>query len=563
MDRVGHRDQVRAAAAVAAVIKHRKHRRDNAVANAQAVSAALRPPGLSEADFERALAAFASVVGHDAVISGGDAAEPYRDPFAPFPPGDPRAHEASAIVMVADVEQLRAVLSVANRYRVPLWSVSTGRNLAYGGAAPRLKGCVVLDLQRMNRILEIDTTLGYALVEPGVSYYDLYRVLKAQGGTLWLDPPAAGWGSLIGNTLERGFGTTPYGDHAGAQCGMEVMLANGEIVRTGMGAMSGSREWQVFKPGFGPSYDAMFMQSNFGIVTKLGVWLMPKPEGYLLCRYMFRHDADLERIVETLRPLKLDDTIQSNAVLESAVRWAAGISIRKRWYEGSGVMPDAVIDTMARTLGIGRWNLRFCLYGPEPLVKARRDVIHRRFASIADADLIESTYTDAAVEPEGGGNRSQVGIPNLDAFNLLNWCGGSGAHIDFSPVCPPLGRAAARQYRMVRERAAQYGFDYYGGFTAGQRSMHHIFAAIFDRDDPDQARNAGEVLKALIDDFGAAGYGQYRTHLAFMDLAASQYDFNNHALMRMSETIKDALDPNGILSPGKQGIWPKKLRWDA
>jgi 4-cresol dehydrogenase (hydroxylating) len=45
-----------------------------------------------------------------------------------------------------------------------------------------------------------------------------------------------------------------------------------------------------------------------------------------------------------------------------------------------------------------------------------------------------------------------------------------------------------------------------------------------------------------------------------MDLAASQYDFNNHALMRMSESIKEALDPNGILSPGKQGIWPRKIK---
>ena len=103
--------------------------------------------------------------------------EPYLDPFAP---GDARAHEASAIVMVSNVEQLRAVLGVANRYRVPLWSVSTGRNFAYGGAAPSLKGCVVLDLQRMNRVIDINETLGYALVEPGVSYYDLYQALQAR-----------------------------------------------------------------------------------------------------------------------------------------------------------------------------------------------------------------------------------------------------------------------------------------------------------------------------------------------------------------------------------------------
>jgi 4-cresol dehydrogenase (hydroxylating) len=303
----------------------------------------------------------------------------------------------------------------------------------------------------------------------------------------------------------------------------------------------------------------MFMQSNFGVVTKLGVWLMPEPEGYLLARYAFKRDDDLERVVDTLRPLKLDDTIQSSAVIESAVRWAAGVSTRKQWYDGPGAMPEAAIDAMARKIGIGRWNLRFCLYGPQALVNARRDIIHQRFSPIADAVLFELPYREAAVEPKGGGDRSQVGIPGLEAFNLLNWRGGSGAHVDFSPVCPPSGRDAVKQYRMVRDRAAQAGFDYYGGFTASQRHMHHVFAAIFDRDDPAQARNAGALIRALIEDAGAAGYGQYRTHLAYMDLAAAQYDFNDHALMRLTNTIKQALDPNGILSPGKQGIWPARF----
>ena len=118
-----------------------------------------------------------------------------------------------------------------------MWTVSTGRNFAYGGAAPRLPGSVVLDLQRMNRIIEVNETLAYALVEPGVSYFDLYAYLRSNGYKLWVDPPAAGWGSVIGNTLERGFGYTAYGDHAADQCGMEVVLANGDVVRTGMGAI--------------------------------------------------------------------------------------------------------------------------------------------------------------------------------------------------------------------------------------------------------------------------------------------------------------------------------------
>jgi 4-cresol dehydrogenase (hydroxylating) len=45
-----------------------------------------------------------------------------------------------------------------------------------------------------------------------------------------------------------------------------------------------------------------------------------------------------------------------------------------------------------------------------------------------------------------------------------------------------------------------------------------------------------------------------------MDEVAKAYSFNNHALLRLHETLKDALDPNGILAPGKSGIWPKHMR---
>ena len=154
----------------------------------------------------------------------------YRDAYSPFW-GEPGERIASAAVAPETVEQVQQVVKIANRYSIPLYTISTGRNLAYGGSAPVYSGSVVLDLKRMNRILEVSEDQAYALVEPGVSYFDLYRYIREHKLKVWIDCPDPGWGSVIGNALDHGGGRTPlpYRDHFGAHCGMEVVLANGEV----------------------------------------------------------------------------------------------------------------------------------------------------------------------------------------------------------------------------------------------------------------------------------------------------------------------------------------------
>ncbi len=69
-----------------------------------------------------------------------------------------------------------------------------------------------------------------------------------------------------------------------------------------------------------------------------------------------------------------------------------------------------------------------------------------------------------------------------------------------------------------------------------------------------------ETFKKLVKIAGDHGWGEYRTAPAYYDDVMEAYSFNDHALRRFHETVKDAVDPNGILSAGRYGIWPKHLR---
>ncbi|ANI80194.1 FAD-binding oxidoreductase [Sphingobium sp. EP60837] len=113
------------------------------------------PDGVSELDFSAALEQFRATVEAQWVFYNDEDVALYRDDYSPLK-DQPAERLASAAVAPSNVEEVQAVVRIANRYRIPLYAISTGRNLGYGGAAPAMTGSVVLDLKRMNRILAID-----------------------------------------------------------------------------------------------------------------------------------------------------------------------------------------------------------------------------------------------------------------------------------------------------------------------------------------------------------------------------------------------------------------------
>jgi 4-cresol dehydrogenase (hydroxylating) len=487
---------------------------------------------------ESAVNTFVATLGPDAVLTSERDLREFRDPYAYVGWDD---FAASAVVMPTTVEEVQAVVRIANEHRVPLWAFGQGRNYTYGGPAPRVSGSVLVNLRRMDRVLEVSEELAYALVEPGVRFFDLHDHLRAGGHRLWPSIPDIGWGSVVGNALEYGRGYTPLGDHAASVCGLEVVLPSGELLRTGMGAMPTSRCWQAYRWGYGPSVDGLFMQSNLGIVTKMGVWLMPQPEVYLSCFARFTDDATVEPLVDALRQLMLEGTIRNYPLL------AQGIGVGEQ--EGQVGEDD-------------RWAMRFALYGRREVVDAQYRVVEAAFTAIPGVEVERRAYAgDEVAGVTMHDDKVQCGIPGMELMDrFMDPYGEYTGHLDFSPVSPHTGGEVVEVIGLMKSLYGRHDIPYVAGLIMSPRYVLHISTSFFDTRDERQTSRAYDAYRELVTGMAAAGYGLYRTNLRYMDFVAEQYDFNDNALRRFTETIKDAIDPNGILSPGKQGIWPRSMR---
>lgn len=499
----------------------------------------------------RAFRAFANAIGDQWVMTSEEDRAAYSDHFA----ADEKLHQPSGAIAPANTEEVREVVRIANRYKVPLSPISRGKNFGYGGAAPVRKGSVVLDLSRMKRIV-VDQENGTVLVEPGVGFFDLYDHLQTNRIPLWLSVPGNSWGSVAGNALDRGVGYTSYGDHAARICGLEVVLPDGDLVRTGMGAMAGSPAWTLYRNGFGPGWDSMFCQSNFGVVTQLGLWLMPEPEAVIGCDYEFDKPEDLGWAIDTIMPLRREGLIQQAPSIGNWLRSAAVMTTRQEWTTQKGPLDEKVITAIRKRFNIGWWSVQVRFYGHLEVAESSLRVLERAFGNrpVLDRKLARWVRGDA---PEGS---PMTGVPVTFPLANANWHGGRGGHVGFSPVLPPQGNLAMDQFRRTHALYEKHGMDYHASFAMGERSLTNVNQLLYNKDDADMMGRVDAMFRELVVDSSAHRYGEYRTHIEYMDLVAESYDFNHGALRRLNERVKDALDPNGILAPGKSGIWPKGKR---
>jgi 4-cresol dehydrogenase (hydroxylating) len=490
-------------------------------------------------------------------------------------------HRIPLVLRPGEVGEVSECLRIAIRHRIAVYPVSTGRNWGYGSSLPSTDGSVLLDLSRMDRIVDFDEPLAYVTIEPGVTQQQLFEFLRERGSALWMDATGSSpHCSVLANALERGFGHTPYGDHFGNACALQVVLADGEVVETGFGQFGNVPAAPVYRPGVGPSLEGLFAQSNLGIVTRMTVWLMPAPEYFQAFFFMARDDARLEPLVDVLRRLRLEATLRSAVHLANDYKVAASLG-QYPWNAMAGDTPlsAGVLQELARRRDFGAWNGSGALYGTRDQVgAARRRIkallrphvdklrfiddrtlgmaarvqrpyrwvtgtdlaevielvrpVYELMKGVPTSDMLRSTYWRKRIPPPPDPD------PDRDRCGLI-WC---------TPVSPAEPRNVRNMVEIVHKVFARHAFEPAMSMTLRtERSVDNIVSIAYDRDVPGEDARAMQCHDELLRELTAADFYPYRLGIHSIGKVPPRKPSSQALLGR----LKAALDPDWILAPGR------------
>lgn len=537
-------------------------------------SAAPRP--ISATDIEAAVREWKLLIGEPHVKGDRDARAHYARTTGV------RSHEPLAVLHPESAAEVQAVVRVAGRYGIPLYPISRGKNWGYGDAAPSGENQVIVDLGRMNRIVEVNADLCYAVIEPGVTQGQLQQYLQAHHPNLWMDSSGAGpSASVVGNVLERGFGHTRYGDRFLQTCGMQVVLGDGRLLETGLGHFGNAKAHRAYRYGVGPFLDGIFSQSNYGVVTQMGVWLMPKPEAFSGYFLFSPDEASLPDLVDRLAKLRMQGLLQTTVHIANDLRVLAG---RTRYpFERTGgktPLPADVRAELREQFAVRAWSIAGAIYGTRETIAATRKALRRELAPykvafVDDAKIATATRMHRLLSRFGMGQKvgQQLevikpvygllkGIPTDEPLRGAGWRvrGPASAtptdpldtHAGLmwvAPVLPASGRSAQELMKLLESTYGKYGFDTCVTFTLiTERAMVCVSNIAFDRREADEAARAADCYHEVTSRLIAEGYIPYRTSATG---AAALNPGGGSVFWDVAGDIKQALDPHRIISPGR------------
>lgn len=529
----------------------------------------------------RAIEEWTQILGAENVICGDEGLAPFRQNTSGL------RREMNVVLRPASTDEVRRIVATANSCRVPLYPVSCGKNWGLGSALPVRDGGVVVDLRRMNRIVEVNADRCYAVVEPGVTQGQLHDHLRAHKIPLTLNVTGSGTRtSLIGNSLERGIGY--FGSRADSLSGLEVVLGNGDVLHTGMSHFEGATTSYLYRHGIGPSLDGLFFQSAYGVVTRAGVDLLPNTDQHMAVIVKIENESQFTGLVDGLVGLRRRGILRT--VIHAGNRGRARITLGPILYDllsrdASDSEPERKqrVESILDAEGFGPWSAVAGLTGTPGALKQARSEIRRTLRPVGKVQFLtdrklrflEKLVNVLSFLPGASNKKAMLkamlplhglskGIPTDEALKSVYWPLGEQPANDppepddspcgilyCLPFIPSTGACAREAVDLAESVFSEHGFvPYITVNIVDEKSSECVISLAFHKTKEDEVARAHACIEKLQAQYLKKGFIPYRVGIQSMHQIVDEGD----VFWRTVRDLKQVLDPNNIISPGRYNL---------
>ena len=439
----------------------------------------------------------------------------YRRDTSLVDPGQP-----DQVARPSSVETLQAVLRRANESGTPVYVRGAGSMYA-GGVHPHQNG-LVLDMTGLNNIVDIDLARGVVVVEPGVRFGALLKALRPHGMTIGIVPLTGPTATIGGAAASHALGTgsVRYQSFADEVLGLEVVLADGQVLRTGSAALENAGYFA--RHAFGPDLTGLFLgaDATLGVISKLALWLHPLPAARKTFCVGFPNTADGAKCIAHLQAQELMGDVWYASIYDQ-------MAIQGRMSAAFPEQPAAKWPKFALGLDIGGLDEAQIQQTIQRITSVAADHNGQEFAAFNEVFYRKLRYDETFWYSFAGYfSRSRCGLLMTSL---------------------PADRVPAF-YNTINEMREKFAdFMWAPGAIVCRRGLHGGVIAFYDEQTQWQAmQTAFKACTQALLEIGCVPYKSGKIWAQHMQALES-----HHGALSQ---IKAALDINGIMSPGNLGL---------
>ncbi len=487
--------------------------------------------------------------------------------------------EVLAFVEALSVEEVQKIVVAAAEYNIALYPISKGKNIGLGSKLPVGEKAVLLSLEKMNKILNIDEHFGIALIEPGVTQRQLSEYLQQRNSKYFLDVTGApADSSVIGNILDKGvaYNTLRFKSVVDFQ----VVLGTGEILNTGYSHYSNTPLSHLTSYAPGPDLTGLFIQSNFGIITRAAVMLTPIPQKHIAFTLSLNDERRIGELIEKVKYLKEHNIIR--AIAHIGNRQRSQITIAPMVYRylksiGKQVNRQQAEDLLEVFLP-GSWSLVASVSGAAKMVAAAKKIVKKELSDFGKISFIDENKVKLAktLSKVLGMKKLNIylnsifpligltfGKPTDEALHSIYWPQADEnpfwkepdkadfGFIYIVPVVPLRKKDIDATLSIIKQIEKLYNLQI--AITLNPVDAYVLEGVVsfdFNLKSEQDTDKAHQAAQKMIQEFTKIGIIPYRVDIGNYNLVVDEKDI----YWQKIKQLKSVFDPNNIISPKRFNI---------